>query len=231
MLIRLRESAEDTVETIGKGDVHYRVDNVFGHVTENRPGPQVFLVHQAAGDITAPHYHAVPQFQVFTTGEGRFGRSSVTTPAIHYADAWTSYGPIIAGERGIDYFTARVHADVGAKYMPESRKLKPHRSGRHFTVTLAASPRPGLRTLIEPHDDGLAAYQCSITAGQSLKLPAPRGSGRLLTILTGTLLAGGHHFAQWSWGHVEDAAASAGWVAGAEGATVLCFDYPAFALS
>ena len=134
MAIQMVPAAHETVETLGKGDVHYRVDNFFGSVVEKGLGPQVFLVHQAPGDVTAPHFHGVPQFQVFTGGEGAFGRAELHSPALHYADAWTSYGPIVAGPTGIEYFTARVHSDVGAGWMPEARKDKLQKSGRHFTI-------------------------------------------------------------------------------------------------
>ena len=231
MSIDLRAVGHDSVETVSKG-VHYRIENVFGRVSDRDPGPQVFLVQQGANDTTAPHYHGVPQFQVFTGGAGNFGRSPVEMPAIHYADAWTSYGPIAAGTAGIDYFTARVNPDVGANYMPESRATKPHKSGRHFTVALidGVSPNAGasdrFRTLIELHDDGLAAYEVQLAAGESLDLPELTGSGRLVTIVDGSLLLHGNEYAQWSWGHVTDATSTALCAAGAAGARVLCFDYP-----
>jgi hypothetical protein len=227
MTIDLRSLGTDAVETVSK-DVHYRVENVFGRVTERQDGPQVFLVRQGANDTTAPHYHEVPQYQVFTGGSGRFGRAEVEMPAIHYADAWTSYGPIVAGSEGIDYFTARVSSDVGANYMPESRLKKTHRSGRHFTIGLdGGTPETGgIQILIDRHDDGLAAYRIDLEPGESLEPPEFVGSGRLITVLGGSLFSDGREFAQWSWGHVTDAGTVPGCTAGAAGASVLCFDYP-----
>jgi len=232
MTLTMTRGPRESVQTVGKGDVSYRVDNLFGSVVERADGPQVFHVHQGAHDVTAPHFHGVPQFQVFTGGDGMFGRAAVAVPALHYADAWTAYGPIVAGPSGIDYFTARVHSDVGAGWMPEERKSKPHKSGRHFTVDLAAVLRHsfvGPKPLIGEHEDGLAATLVTLQEHDRLELPPVGGSGRLLTLLAGALVVDGQTYGEWAWGHASVGSGGTALHASGAGATVLCCDYPNFA--
>jgi hypothetical protein len=214
------------IPILGKNDAQYTVDNVFGSVFEKFDNPQVFYVHQCALNVTDPHFHEVAQFQVFTAGDGLLGRKPVQTPALHYADAWTSYGPIVAGEHGIHYFTARAQADVGAKYMPESRSEKRERSKRHFTVDLSASdagPR-SQRSLLPEQEDGLAAYEVRAAPGKLLDPPVLRGSGRLVTVLDGSVVTAEGEWTQWSWG--LEVGSMLDCRAGANGAAVLCLDYP-----
>jgi hypothetical protein len=226
MALTMTNPTEVGIPTSGKNDARYTVDNVFGNVFKKLDGPQVFHVHQFAFNVTDPHFHEVAQFQVFTAGHGLLGRKPVQTPALHYADAWTSYGPIAAGAHGIHYFTARVRADVGAKYMPESRLGKRERSRRHFTVDLLASDAApcSLRSVLPEQEDGLAAYEVRAAPGELLALPVLRGSGRLVTVLHGSVVTAGEEWAQWSWG--LEVGSTRDCQAGANGAAVLCLDYP-----
>ena len=163
---------------------------------------------------------------MFTVGHGLLGRKPVQAPALHYADAWTSYGPIAAGEHGIHYFTARVRADVGAKYMPESRAEKRERSRRHFTVDLSAGDAAphSSRSLLPEQEDGLAACEVRAAPGKPLDLPALRGSGRLVAVLHGSVVTADGEWTQWSWG--REVGSTLDCRAGANGAAVLSRDYP-----
>jgi hypothetical protein len=227
MSLIMTEPTEVGIAARGKNDARYTVDNVFGSVFDKHDGPQVFHVHQLPLNVTDPHFHEVSQFQVFTGGDGRLGRHPVPSRAVHYADAWTSYGPIVAGEHGIDYFTARFRADVGANYMPESRALKQKRSRRHFTVELSKGDvaPASARSLLPEQEDGLAAYEIGIDAGASLELPRLFGSGRLMTVLGGSLVTAQGEWAEWTWGRDEGGSAI-DCRAGAAGAIVLCLDFP-----
>ena len=207
----------------------YTVADVFGGVRAREDGPQVFLVHQMPHGATPPHYHEVDQFQVFTTSAGKLGRKAIGAMSVHYADAYTTYGPIISEDQAVDYFTVRINADLGAHYMPASRKEKPRRSGRHFTVPLdeAAGETKSPIPVIERQDDGLAAFIIKLDAGDPLELPPLTGKGRLLTIMSGSLLtAHGLEYRDWAWGSVAATETSTGCVAGSHGASVICLDYP-----
>ena len=47
------------------------------------------------------HFHHVDQFQVIVAGGGRLGTHGVEPLAVHYAGAYTAYGPIVAGAQGV----------------------------------------------------------------------------------------------------------------------------------
>ena len=55
-------------------------------------------------------------------GGGRLGTHDVGTVAVHYTDAWSAYGPIVAADEGISWFTLRNTWDSGARYMPAARE-------------------------------------------------------------------------------------------------------------
>src|ERR1700722_11323486 len=74
------------------------------------PGPEVlwpvaFEVAQDPDTNADPHFHIANQFQVFVRGDGLFGKHPVRSVSVHYAGAYTPYGPICAGNRGIAYIT------------------------------------------------------------------------------------------------------------------------------
>jgi hypothetical protein len=45
-----------------------------------------------------PHFHSAPQFQVLLEGSVQFPTHNMTAPAVHYADAFSPYGPFTCGE-------------------------------------------------------------------------------------------------------------------------------------
>jgi hypothetical protein len=228
MAVHLGTTGLRTVSVEGPA-ARYAVDEVFGAAHETRVGPQVYLVRQSAGGTTRPHFHEVDQYQVFTRGNGSFGRQAIEPTAVHYADAHTSYGPIVAGGDGIDYFTARFRATCGTHFMPESRKRK-RKSGRHYTVAVDEGDAEGsddLAALIERQDDGLAAYRIRVAPGDSVTLPQLAGWGRLATIMRGSLIdPSGVEHGIWSWSYLDSPGEPHPCLAGPAGATVLCLDYP-----
>ena len=54
------------------------------------------------------------------------------TVMIHYADAYSTYGPFSSGDGELDYFTLRAVGDPVTAYMPGSRHLRAPSRGRHF---------------------------------------------------------------------------------------------------
>ena len=88
--------------------------------TSPEPGtiyPMAFLVEQDAGAIVGAHYHQADQFQVIVGGAGRLGHHDIGAPTVHFAGAWSPYGPLSAGSDGLQYFTLRNGWDPGARYM------------------------------------------------------------------------------------------------------------------
>ena len=141
--------------------------------------PQGFLVEQPAGAVTPPHFHDHEQFQVVVDGGGFVGKKAALPLSLHYAGGHTPYGPIVAGEEGIFYFTLRSRWDAGAKYMPASRdKLKPVKRKHRLAADIAVPGAEELKTasgddcreVMEPLEDGTCAYLFSIGPGQSRSL-------------------------------------------------------------
>src|SRR5437868_51255 len=58
--------------------------------------PMAFLVEQDPGAVTQSHFHQADQFQVIVGGSGDLGTHTVRDIAVHYAGAFTAYGPIRA---------------------------------------------------------------------------------------------------------------------------------------
>ena len=81
--------------------------------------PQSYLVEQLAGIVNPTHFHIQNQFQVFTAGSGHIGKHEIKPYIVHYAGAFTGYGPLVSGTEGLNYITLRSQKDPGAKFIPE----------------------------------------------------------------------------------------------------------------
>ena len=105
----------------------------FGSVGELCEGPQTFLVDMPdEGATVKPHFHDVDQYQVIVRGDGRLGSEPASPIVFHYADAYTPYGPIIAGKDGIAFYTIRAGCAGGYFGMPEARHLIKGKPGRNI---------------------------------------------------------------------------------------------------
>jgi len=163
--------------------------------------PQCFLVEQQPNQVADPHFHLIDQFQVVVGGNAMFGKRPVSGVAIHYANAYTPYGPIAAGPEGIHYITMRNRWDSTlAHFMPKARdELKPGRR-RHVLVdpvspadanALAALASPGTQDLHATEEDGLGIWRYRIPGGQAVDGPDPsKGAGQYWLVLSGGLIAG-----------------------------------------
>src|SRR5688572_4441868 len=78
-----------------------------------RLSPTVFLVEQPPNTTLQPHFHRQNQFQLFVGGGGTFGRAPLQPITVHYAGAYTAYGPLVAAGQGIQYFTIRPVCESG----------------------------------------------------------------------------------------------------------------------
>jgi hypothetical protein len=145
--------------------------------------PMAFLVEQDPGAVVGAHYHQADQFQVMVAGSGRLGTHDVLVGAVHYAGAWSAYGPLAAGPAGLSYFTLRNGWDPGARYMefPANR------------ADLRARPRRHREAVggIPPGIDGLWAQTFRLTGGETLSGPDPAGGGgQFWVVLDGSLRHG-----------------------------------------
>lgn len=171
---------------------------VAGNEVNDNGLPQGFLVDQPANAVTPAHFHEPNQFQVFMDGNGRMGAHPATPLTVQYANGHTPYGPIVAGDLGVRYFTLRQRWDPGAKYLPASRDLL--QKGRQRTriksgieqasdAIRKARKAPELEVIFPIEGDGLAAWMMRLGPNLEMTLPNPRdGGGLYLIVATGTAL-------------------------------------------
>ena len=226
--------SSDDVQTID--DEHQsrrvRITNFCGVRGQAVPGPQIFLVDYPgeAGVAVRPHFHSVDQFQVFWRGD-RVGRHEIRPHLVHYADAYTSYGPIVDAGDGVTYMTVRARPDSGPKYMPESRSGRPA-SGRQLTaqgdIRQLDQARDGTVWLLGPFDDGLAVRLARLRAGQQLPAAQPAGDGTVYLLLEGALDGPGQRVSRGGTTVVTagPGESTTGARAGAEGAVLLGLSFP-----
>ena len=180
------------------GAVPRRGTYVEGNEANDDGLPQGFLVSQPPGSVTPPHFHETNQFQVFVGGSGRLGKRRADPVTVQFAGGHTPYGPIAAGERGVEYFTLRQAWDPGAKYLPAMRsRLVRGRQRQRLAprverpaADLARRPSPAVETLIEPEADGLGAELVRLGPGQRCVRPCGGGGGQYQVVVAGSLVHG-----------------------------------------
>jgi len=168
---------------------------------QGMPCPQAFLVEQQPKQVADPHFHLIDQFQVVVGGGGLMGKRPIHGIAVHYANAYTTYGPLAAGPDGIHYITMRNRWDTTlAHFMPKCRGELKSEPRRHLLIDpvtpatleqLADMASPVFQSLHEADDDGLAVWRYRIPAGQAVDGPDPAdGAGQYWLVLAGELSVG-----------------------------------------
>lgn len=204
--------------------------------------PMAFLVEKEPGAIVHPHFHRADQYQVVVSGGGRLGRHALDGVEVHYTDAYSAYGPIVAAEDGIAWFTLRNAWDPGARYMREARAELRAARAENFQhreavagaihplsdAVLAALTGVTCEPVLGPGADGLATWHCKLAPSGALVGPDPAtGGGQFWIVLAGSLATGGSALLpprSCAFVAPEDAAASVR--AGAGGAEALCLQFP-----
>jgi hypothetical protein len=171
-------------------------------------GPQAYLVsHGIDVEPLRTHFHRVDQFQIFDRGRGRIGREEVALGHVHYADAFTPYGPLApVAPEGMGYVTLRARAETGIYYMPDRRDrlrqaldegprppaerrnlafdLRPPADGGDVAVVPAGSWSD-----VEVAGDGLRVAVADVAAGDPVETPEVGGDGAFLVVLSANLRA------------------------------------------
>lgn len=168
--------------------------------------PMAFLVEKEPHAVVKPHFHQADQYQIVVQGGGRLGTHDVGSVAVHYTDAWSAYGPIVAADEGIAWFTLRNTWDSGARYMPGARdqlRAARARNCQHREATAAPLPaasaeelaRPGLwdcMPVLAQTADGMAAWRYRQPANAGVRGPDPcEGGGQFWIVLSGSASAAG----------------------------------------
>jgi hypothetical protein len=200
------------------------------------PAPTAFLIEQDARVVIRTHFHVNSQFQVFALGGGTLGRRDVKPFTVQYVAPHTGYGPIVAGEAGIWYYTLRPSTPSGARYLPDQRgnldMSRPKRqvtSAAHEPVSARTASR--IDTVIEPQADGLAAWMVHIPPHRRIDAPAHAGGrGRYYLVAEGTFAVADKPLSRLSlaWASGEDELLPLN--AGAEGASIIVMQFPGDAI-
>ena len=208
----------------------------YGKSVAGDDAPQAYLVIQPPHSVTRPHFHQTNQFQLFVGGGGSVGKLRADPLTVQYAGGNTPYGPIVAEDDGMHYFTLRQAWDSGAKYLPaESHMLVKGQQRQVVGVKSNSGTAPvhdddgALATefLIEPTPDGLVVQWLALPAGGKSTLPdAAAGGGQYHVVVSGTLARAGQDLPALS---VEFASADEGEVeveAGADGLELVLLRFP-----
>lgn len=221
----------DILEVVRKDGVGQR-RHYLGVPGEIIDGPQAFLVELPyAGARVEPHFHDIDQFQVIVAGDGRIGKKQIAPVTFQYADAFTPYGPIVANDDGISFFTLRNVASGGHFKMPGSKHLMPCRAGRNIAGAFDADDAPMAenevvrQSLMEPQDDGVHAWRIRLGAGARTDGLPSGGGGQYYLICAGSLRQDGDDLSCQSLIHVEPGEAAPALYAGAEGADILAVQF------
>lgn len=198
--------------------------------------PQAALIEKPPGSVVPPHFHCVNQFQVVVGGSGALGRHAIRPGSVHYSGAYTGYGPIVAGESGLSYFTLRAQFDFGAHYLPASKaKLKDVERESVVTEDIdllgtsaqSLSPEAALTILIEPRASGLASYLARIGDGMKLRIPeSESGGGQYWVVITGELSLNGHDYPRLSCIYISGDDETPLMEAGPRGVSVIVVQFP-----
>jgi hypothetical protein len=191
--------------------------------------PTVFLVEQPPNTRLKPHFHGENQFQVFVQGSGSIGRDAILPVTVHYAGAYTGYGPLLSGPDGIFYFTIRAVFETGTKTGMEQMVRGPKR----HCVSSPSAPveAQALRTLtsverielIELQPDGVAASILRIPPGAEAHGIAPAtGGGQFYMVMGGELHHGATTLGRWETMFASRDEPAVALSAGASGLEVLC---------
>jgi hypothetical protein len=230
------------MDLVGNYVYDYFGRDLAGPITDCAPDksvriPQAFFVEQAPNSRLPAHFHMIDQFQVLFGGGGSIGRHEIQDFGIHYTNAFTSYGPIDAGENGFNYFTLRNSWDgTGAHRMPESRAELKRVPRRHLLLQppmplapdqLASLERQEVETLHEMESDGLGVWIYRLPKGTAATGPAPgNGAGQYWIVIGGSLIFQGNRLSKLSCLFVPETDDALSFQAGDDGLEVLVMQFP-----
>jgi hypothetical protein len=198
-----------------------------GRRAETSDHPLAFLVNGPPAYVIPPHFHEIDQYQIFVGGSATLGRHAVAPGSVHYADAYTPYGPITATGEGFNYLTLRPRSIIGYHEMPgEGSLLKPvnearGRRGRMMVADIdpALARGTACETLFE-EPDGIAAYHLTAQPGEALPQPDIAHGGAYYVVLSGAIVSDGTTYPPRATIWIGQGEAPPAMVAGPEGASV-----------
>jgi rubredoxin len=198
---------------------------------------QGYLSQRDPGRYSGTHFHAVDQFQVVLAGKGKRGKHDLVPYDVHFARAYTPYGPILAdAEIGLTFFALRAHSDPGSQRLPDKlEKLKqipnrqPWQISRLVTFPEIQSGTDAMLQAVPDIKDenGLAAYMLTMKPNARGYAPDPSSSeGQYLVVANGSVLHNNNEYKTWALGFVEPTEGSFEIQAGPDGLEAFVLNFP-----
>ncbi|KCZ58692.1 hypothetical protein [Hyphomonas chukchiensis] len=169
--------------------------------------PTIFMIEQPANTTLVAHFHRQNQFQLFVDGSGSIGRYGIEAVTVHYAGAYTPYGPLLSGPDGLKYLTIRPVRESGGFAVPDEvasmrRGPKAHAQAGPITVmsseellTLTAARED---TLIPTSSDGMGIAVHTLPAHAPFAAPDMDNSqGVFVVVLAGSIVADDKNLQKW----------------------------------
>lgn len=197
--------------------------------------PTVFLAEQPPNCELAPHFHRQNQFQLFVEGEGTIGQEHIAPVTVHYAGAYTGYGPILSGNAWLKYFTIRSVFDTGITLNTEWRGKMVRGPKRHAkasigqpsTVEQLAALQAIQHETVIVADAGLGAELFRLPANTAQRFAPIAGSvGQFIFVLAGSVLLEGTTLSLWDSAFLPAPDGEVVITTGAQGAEVIALHMP-----
>jgi len=195
--------------------------------------PQAFLAERVFNGGIRPHFHDVDQFQVVVSGGGAIGRHRLAIHSVHFARAYTPYGPLTPDEQGLGFLTLRARHAAGQFIVPDrSEMLKSVPNRRPWQATeLPKFDQAGevsVHTFSRIRDaDGLAAFSLHLKPHARTSAPNPAASdGQYLIISQGSLIHQGKEHKAVTIVFVQPDEQAFQLAAGAQGLEALVLNFP-----
>ena len=208
----------------------------FFRATPEAPdAPTAFLAQYDPGDRSCTHFHTVDQFQILVKGRGQLGRHEVEPYYVHFARAYTPYGPLHADtQTGWTFMTLRTRYDPGAQRLPGALpKLKQATQRKPWQVTTranfpAAAAGANVHDIAELTDEqGLFVKTLVMAPGARSEAPAAgAGDGQYIVVVKGGLVHEGRERRALTVVHVKPDEAAFRIDAGAQGLEALILNFP-----
>ena len=205
--------------------------------TDTHPlfSPTVFLAEQPPNCELLPHFHRQNQFQLFVEGSGTIGKQELGPVTVHYAGAYTGYGPLLSDSHGLKYFTIRAVFDTGVTLSTDWRGNMVRGPKRHAeasagepwsTDRLSALTQAEHENTIAPAE-GMGAIKTRIPPARAVTLtPIDSSIGQFIFVLAGEVVIGGITLTPWESAFVPAADGAVQVVAASQGAEVIALHMP-----
>lgn len=195
--------------------------------------PQVFLAESPPARTIPPHYHDVDEYQVPMSGSGWFGKHRLIIHGVHFARAYTPYGPIAPEKDGLSFLTLRTQAAGPIRMVPEhSETLKRMPNRRPYQGTEApvfGGPDDVSIRLLSTLKEGGGATAHAVSLKPNARAAAPDhalSNGQFLVVVRGGLVHQGKLHNALTVAFVKPDEPRFELAAGTEGADVLVLDMP-----